>query len=265
MSDHTKALIVSGYGINCERETALAVKRAEGEATIVHLEKVFQSPEILDEMDWVIVPGGFSFGDELGAGRVLANKLLFHKNSLGARLRRLVDEGGGILGICNGCQFLVNMGLIPGGEEPQVSLQENEQGEFVNRWCEMKVQVSPCVYTRGLSSFSLPVRHGEGRFTFSSENQAEELMKKGQVPLVYAETSYPENPNGSPLGIAGLCDETGRILGLMPHPEAYTFPQLHPFWHQQKGRQSLKEAEGLIMFQNGVRQLKRKKKALVNH
>lgn len=238
-----RALILTGHGINCERETALAFTRAGAEATVAHLADLEGGLVDLDAHHVLALPGGFSFGDHLGSGRALAVRL--RQGALWEALQHFVDRGGYVLGICNGFQALVKLGMLPawgGQREPQVSLLTNASGRFEDRWVTVVPDpTSPCVFTADLAPLELPVRHGEGRLVCSSEVLAR-LASEGLVALRYADAEgtpterYPANPNGSPQGIAGLCDPTGRVLGLMPHPEAYLDFTLHPAWTRRRER-----------------------------
>ncbi|MEW6749149.1 MAG: phosphoribosylformylglycinamidine synthase I [Candidatus Micrarchaeota archaeon] len=246
-----RALVLTGYGINCERESQYAIEKAGGKADIRHLNSVFEDPGMLEGYNMLMVPGGFAFGDDLGSGKVFGNKMKF-------RLREPLDEfikaGKLVLGICNGFQVLVKMGLLPEPDFNQtVSLVGNDSGHFEDRWVILKAnKASPCVFTKGMEFLLVPVRHGEGKFVASGP-VLDSLKQKNQIVFQYVDegmklAGYPWNPNGSLENIAGICDPTGRIYGMMPHPEAFNIPENCPYWV----RGSVKEAMGLKVFGNAV-------------
>lgn len=263
-----KALIFTGYGLNCDYETQYALAQAGARADRVHINEVISHKAVrLDDYQILVFGGGFSWGDDHGAGVIMAAKM---KRHLGDEIARFVDSGKLIIGICNGFQCLVNLGLLPALEsrydERRVALTCNDTGNFVDTWVKLRVNSdSPCVFTRNIVSIDLPVRHGEGKF-FAAENDLRELFLRNQVVLQYADPAgneanghYPWNPNGSLGDIAGICDPTGRILGLMPHPEAYNHVSNHPAWPTAK--QSLlregktlesSEGKGIQFFRNAV-------------
>ncbi len=246
------AMVLDGYGINCPYETAYAVRASGGEAKIVHVGELIASPKILEEYNLLILPGGFSFGDDLGSARVLANRL---RHGAGEALRGFIGSGKLVMGICNGFQALVKMGLLPVPDFRQrVTLTYNSSGKFEDRWVRLAINgKSPCVFTKGIEFLDLPVRHGEGRFVPSGKEVVEEMLGKNLIACQYIGpggdvNTYPYNPNGSVGGIAGICDESGRVFGLMPHPEAYNHFTNHPLWTRNGG----KGGEGLRMFRNAI-------------
>ena len=247
-----KALVLTGYGINCEKESQHSIEKVGGKADIAHLNSVFDNPDMLKDYNMLMVPGGFSFGDDIGSGKVFANKMKF-------RLREPLDEfvkaGKLVLGICNGFQVLVKMGLLPEPDFQQtVSLVGNASGHFEDRWVILKAnKSSPCIFTKGMEFLLVPVRHGEGQFVTSDNSVLEGLKTRNQIVFQYVDEDlkpgdYPWNPNGSVEDIAGICDSTGRIFGMMPHPEAFNIPENCPYWV----RGSVKEAMGLKVFKNAV-------------
>ena len=258
-----------GYGLNCDYETQFALTRAGAEAVRVHTTDLLENPAILWDYHLLAVPGGFSWGDVHGAGVILALRL---KLALGSALLEFIAAGRLVIGICNGFQVLVNLGLLPGfkGREGErlVALIPNDCGNFRDAWVNLKVQSGKCVFTQGLDLLELPIRHGEGKF-YAPRQVLEELAGDGQIVLKYATLSgepaqgrFPENPNGSLMDIAGICDATGRILGLMPHPEAHITSTQHPHWTLEKETWRRRdepypetEGAGLTIFRNAVRYL----------
>lgn len=269
-SPRPRALVLYGYGLNCDWETQFALNQAGAEAVRVHTSDLLAAPAMLWDYHLLAVPGGFSWGDEHGAGVILALRL---KLALGQALQEFVQAGRLVLAICNGFQVLVNLGLLPNlpgrAGERLVALIPNDCGNFRDAWVHLKANPdSPCVFTRGLDFFELPVRHGEGKF-YADAEILKNLQSTGQIALQYALPSrepaggrFPENPNGSLLDIAGICDATGLVLGLMPHPEAGISPFQHPAWTSEKDRWRRRgepyqeyETPGLRIFQNAVEYL----------
>lgn len=252
------ALILTGFGINCDRETALAFDMAGATTDRVHLNDLADDPALLDNYQILAIPGGFSFGDDVASGRILANRLRYR---LGGPLQEFVAAGKLAIGICNGFQVMVKMGLLPlfeGEFTQEVTLTHNDSSRFDNRWVHLNVDpASPCVWLEGIQTLEVPIRHGEGKFIPRDETTLQRLKDQGQAVLRYARTDgapaggkFPENPNGSVDDIAGICDPSGRILGLMPHPEAFLNRTNHPRWT----REALpEEGAGLQLFRNAVR------------
>lgn len=235
---HVRILIPTGFGLNCEAESEWAWKRLGCTVNRVHLGDLFGDPTPIREAHLIMLIGGFAYGDHVASGRVLATRL---NHRLGKPIAEHIAAGKLVLGVCNGFQTMVKMGLLPGlepGRRQRVSLAVNEPAKFRDAWVHLTVDDgSPCIYTKGIKRLSLPIRHGEGRFAAESDDLMSQLMAQRLVPLYYADPlsgtpteQYPANPNGSPFGIAGLCDPTGRIFGLMPHPEAYLTATQHPLW-----------------------------------
>jgi phosphoribosylformylglycinamidine synthase len=264
---HVRALVLTGFGLNCDWETAYALEAAGARAERVHLNSLIQKEKRLQDYQIFVVGGGFSWADEHGAGVILALRL---KNQLGEELLRFVKGGGLVLGICNGFQVLVNLGLLPGFQsgkfKREVALIANDCGNFRDQWVHLAINPSsPCVFTAGLKTMELPIRHGEGKFYTESEVY-EKLEKNGQIPIRYASSDghpakgvFPQNPNGSLGDAAGICDPTGRIFGLMPHPEAFNHSTNHPDWtyRREQNRQAnmifSRKGEGIRIFQNAVK------------
>lgn len=251
-----KVLVLTGDGINCERETARAFALAGASPQIVHVNDLLARPASLHEYEAAAFPGGFSFGDDLGSGQVLALKLSL---VLGEELNKFVGEKKPVIGICNGFQALTKLGLLP---EPfgvrTMALARNAQGNFQDRWVDLEAEkASVCMWTRNLAgegAFALPIRHGEGRVVFArgeEESIHRKLSQNGQIAL-----RYSEDVNGSFARIAGVCDPTGLVFGLMPHPEAAVSRLLYPQSTRLDNRGG--EGLGLRFFRNCVTYLKEK-------
>lgn len=255
-------LIITGYGVNCEAESKVAWEMAGAAPQLVHLHDLLDQPERLQAFKALMFIGGFSFGDHMGSGHVLALRI---RHCLREDLQRFSAGGNLILGVCNGFQVMVKLGLLPGLNQDyftqRVALMQNDCGTFQNFWVELGFEPkSPCVFTRGLTRMALPIRHGEGKIFTPDKTVLADLEAAHGVACRYLDPqtseptqSYPYNPNGSLNAIAGLCDPTGRVFGLMPHPEAYLFPENHPQWIRQKldGRLP-SHGLGLQLFQNAV-------------
>ena len=257
-----RALVITGFGLNCERETTVALEQAGAVAEMVHLNDILSGRRSLDDFRLLAFIGGFSFGDHIGAGTVFANRLKYRMRD---QLREFVNAGRLVVGICNGFQTITRLGLVPalgGGQfEQQVALAQNSQGVFRDAWVMLGAEpASPCVFTRGIDLIPLPIRHGEGRFVPRDESTLQEIEDRRLVCLRYVDPEtgtktmeFPDNPNGSTNAIAGICDPSGRVFGLMPHPEAYLSPYNHPHWTRQKINGVL-PAKGLgqLIFDNAV-------------
>jgi len=256
-----KALVLTGFGLNCDGESQSALNRAGAQAERVHLNDVIDAPEMLEDYHIFAVPGGFSFGDDVASGKILANRLRY---KLGAPIKKFIADGKLMIGICNGFQVMVKMGVLPmddGDFKQEVTLTNNDSGRFENRWVRMAVDPGTrCVWLKGIGELELPVRHGEGKFIPQDDAVLDRLVRNGQVALRYlgpdgkpAGRVFPYNPNGAIGDIAGICDATGRVFGLMPHPEAYVDRTNHPRWY----RESLpEEGAGLQVFRNAVQYAK---------
>ena len=256
-----KALIITGLGLNCEKETAIAFEAAGASASKIHLNDLLKDPKKLNDYHVLAFIGGFSFGDHLGSGTVLANRI---KHGLRQELEGFIESGKLIIGICNGFQTMTRLGIVPalkGLFNQEVALQHNDCGTFRDNWVTLKVEESSqCVFTKGIHVLPVPIRHGEGNLVAMDEETLNELEEGGHVCLRYADPvsieptqEFPMNPNGSQNSIAGICDKSGRVFGLMPHPEAYISPFNHPHWTQQKINGTLpEEGLGMQIFRNAV-------------
>lgn len=249
-----RVLILRAAGINRDEDAAQAVRMAGGDPDIVHVGQVVAGTVSIADYAMLIVPGGFSYGDHLGAGALLAMDLV---QRMGEQVQRFVEDGRAVLGICNGFQVLVKSGLLPGAQlgQRQASLTHNASGRFECRWVHLQATTSNCVFTTNMPDpIEVPVAHGEGRFVMPDSADIARLQANGQVALCYvdatgqATTTYPANPNGSVAGIAGVCDASGRILGMMPHPENAVLPWQHPHWT----REQRTHGDGLAIFRNGI-------------
>jgi phosphoribosylformylglycinamidine synthase len=248
----TKALVLSGYGINCEHETKFAIERAGGSARILHLNELIDDPKSLENYNFMVIPGGFSFGDDIGSGKVFANKMRYR---LREPLEQFVKDGKLLMGICNGFQVIAKLGILPIPDfQQRITLTINDSGKFEDRWVRLRANpVSPCIFTKGIDVLYLPVRHGEGKVVANSENELKRITDGNLHALQYVNergelAGYPYNPNGSVLNIAGICDSSGKIFGMMPHPEAFNHVTNHPLWPFGM----IKEAAGLRIFRNAT-------------
>ncbi len=267
-----RVLVLSGNGTNCERETAFACKSAGADVVdVAPIWDVVAGDKRLGDYQFLCLPGGFMDGDDLGSAKACANRIHYTpivgtRVKLWDELLAFVDSGKLVLGICNGFQLLVKLGLLPrldGGFPKQVaSLTFNDSGRFENRWVELGCDPkSPCVFTRGIESLPVPVRHGEGKFVVADKEVLSRLESAHLVPVRYidpdtrkATQSYPANPNGSVDGVAGICDPSGRVFGLMPHPECYLTKYDHPRWRRTP--EPSEEGRGLKLFHNAIEWLK---------
>jgi len=233
----TNILILRAPGTNCDFETAYAFEQAGGQTQRLHINRVLERPELLRNFQILCFPGGFSFGDDIAAGQILACLL---KNRLTDALQEFKDADKLILGIGNGFQTLIKAGLLL-GEHP-TTLTWNPSGVYDSRWVRLRAEESQCVFLRGVDSLYLPVGHAEGRFVAQTTGRLQAALK--YVP--------EDNPNGSQDDIAGICDATGRVFGLMPHPERYIDPLQHPYWTRIAPKDRPPFGDGFKLFRNAV-------------
>lgn len=243
-----RVLVITGDGINCEQETAQAFRLAGFDAEIRHLNDVISERMQLDYLSShysvLALPGGFSFGDDLTSGKVLALKI---RHKLSWDLNVFAERGGLVLGVCNGFQGLIRMGVF--GKD--ISITHNAQGKFVDTWTRVTPQGTQNIWLKGIGSMELPIRHGEGRVIINPSRKSEVMSKMERLGMTCLR--YDGDPNGSEDHLAGLCDATGRIFGLMPHPEAYVRWTAHPEWTSQPGRAS-SPGQGLALFENAYKE-----------
>jgi len=246
-----RTLILRAPGTNCDVETAFAFEQAGAVVSTTHVNRLIRGEQRLAEYEILVVPGGFTYGDDISAGKVLANEL---RLKCGEDIKRFVDDGRLILGICNGFQVLVKTGVLPGlpgGDSSLLTIAANDSGRFECRWVYLGVnRESPCVFTRGIERLELPVAHAEGKVVTDLE-----VLPGVNTVLCYADRTgnsqagYPCNPNGSVGNIAGICDPSGRVFGLMPHPERYVRRTQHPQWTRGISRE---RGDGFQIFVNAV-------------
>jgi len=271
-----RVLILRAPGTNCDEETAYAFALAGGMSERWHVNRLLEQPQRLADFQVLCIPGGFSYGDDIAAGRILGNQVQHH---LAGPLQDFRAAGKLVLGICNGFQVLLKTTLLADDQEhaPAATLALNDSGHFECRWVRLACQAANCVFLQGISEIELPVAHAEGKFVARDEVALQRLDRAGRLVLRYVRSSdpqldscsipaeirpgatevagqpavpYPDNPNGAMANVAGLCDATGRVLGLMPHPERFVDPTHHPRWTREPRR---KVGDGLRVFQNAIR------------
>lgn len=262
-----KAIILSGYGLNCEEETAYAFETAGAFSKIVHINDLTVNKKLLKDFQIMAIPGGFAYGDDTGSGNAYALKI---KNHLWEEVKKFVEKDSLVIGICNGFQVLVNLGLLPALDKKygsrQVALLQNDCGRYNVRWIDLKI-VNQTPWFFGIKTISLPIAHGEGKF-YAPTNIMTQLKKRKLIAAqytkgeIYKYQGMEPNPNGSLDDIAAITDETGRILGLMPHPERAIFFNQLPYWpvlkeeYLRKGLKIPEFGPGLKIFKNGVNYFK---------
>ena len=286
-----RAIVLRAAGINCDMETEHALELAGAAAQRIHINRLIEDKELLDEFQIIVFPGGFSYGDDVAAGKILANQIIHH---LYEPIRKFIDDGKLVLGICNGFQVLVKTGILPGLEGFKseirstkfetnsnnrntkfktrhktadqraatnlVTITYNDSGKFEDRWVYLAPQTDRCIFIEGGRPLGgrqiyLPIAHGEGKVVTKNEAVLERLKEKGHIAFKYVDENgqegpYPINPNGSVDSIAGLTDSTGRVLGLMPHPERHIRHTQHPRWTRAK---NINDADGMTIFNNAVK------------
>ena len=269
---NVKAIVLRAAGINCDMETEYALELAGAAARRVHINRIIEDKAMLDDFQIIVFPGGFSYGDDVAAGKILANQVVHH---LSEAVQKFIDDGKLVLGICNGFQVLVKTGILPGdGKElatevtevtekerlsktvqQSVTITYNDSGKFEDRWVYLAPHSDKCVFIDPGKQIYLPVAHAEGKIVAKDAAILDEMQSEGRVAFKYVdkdgeEGDYPVNPNGSTESIAGLTDATGRVLGLMPHPERYVRATHHPRWTRGEGRP---DPDGMMIFNNAVK------------
>ena len=256
-----KAVVLRAAGINCDMETQYALELAGASAQRIHINRVIEDKQLLDGFEILVIPGGFSYGDDVAAGKILANQIVHH---LSEALRKFIDDGKLILGICNGFQVLVKTGILPGTEsdkrQENVTITNNDSGRFEDRWVYLAPQTKKCVFIEQDRQIYLPIAHGEGKVVTKDAATLDKLKSDGHIAFKYVDENggegpFPINPNGSTASIAGLADTTGRVLGLMPHPERFVRPTQHPRWCRLKDKV---DADGMTIFNNAVKYVREK-------
>ena len=247
-----KVLVIRAPGTNRDGEAVFAFEKGGAEVTLAHVNQLIRGECNLFNYQIFVIPGGFSYGDDIASGRVLANEL---KLKFGQDMPKFIDDGRLVLGICNGFQVLVKSGFLPRvkqGETPRVTLTNNDSGKFECRWVYLSVnQQSPCVFTKGMENMYVPVAHGEGKFAGDLK-----VISEKNIAVYYTDergdrnAAYPDNPNGSVKNIAGICDDSGRVFGLMPHPEDHNLGTQHPRWTRLGAKN---DGDGLPVFRNAVK------------
>jgi phosphoribosylformylglycinamidine synthase I len=253
-----RILILRAPGTNCDRETAFAFDKAGGHSELIHINRLLENPKLPNDYQVLCLPGGFSYGDDIAAGRILANQIRHH---LQETLQAFKAAQKLILGICNGFQVLIKSGvLLPEhpAAGPQATLTWNDSGKYEDRWVHVVADPHHCVFLRGVDRMYLPIAHAEGRFVVRDATQLRRLQAQHQLALRYcgddatahdATLPFPINPNGSIANVAAVCDDTGRVLGLMPHPERHIDPTQHPRWTRGEARDP---GDGLAIFENAI-------------
>ena len=258
-----RVLILRAPGTNCDEETAYAFEQAGAVAERVHVNRLMENSALQDRYQILCVPGGFSYGDDIAAGRILATRLQQH-------LAEMVDafvhgsEDRLVLGICNGMQVLMRLGVltdgVSGADQSAATLTWNDHGRFEDRWVHLIVDETPCVFLKDIQHMYLPMAHAEGKFVAANGAVLDELRRQGRLAVRYARAGqgsvqdellpFPENPNGADANVAGVCDASGRVFGLMPHPERHIDPTHHPFWTRRSEQPEY--GDGFAMFKNAV-------------
>jgi phosphoribosylformylglycinamidine synthase len=239
--------VLRAAGTNCDRESQYALELAGFAAEAMHVFRLMEQPELLEGCQLLMIPGGFSYGDDVAAGKILANQMIYR---LAEPLNRFVQQGKLVLGVCNGFQVLIKSGLLPWGQvdaaraNRDATLAWNDSGRFIDRWVRLRADSEHCAFLPKGMELDLPIAHGEGKFVPAKKSVLQKLQSQDQVALRYA----GDNPNGSIDDIAGICDPTGRVLGLMPHPERFVEVVQHPQWT----RGQVSQPQGLVVFQRAA-------------
>jgi len=255
--DGIRAIVLRAAGVNCDEETQYGLQLAGARAERIHINRVIENLSLLDDYQILVFPGGFSYGDDVAAGKILANQIIHHVSEA---LKRFIEDGKLVLGICNGFQVLVKTGILPGmdqagSREQPVTITNNDSGKFEDRWVYLQPGSSRCVFIEPGRRIYLPIAHGEGKVVTKDTQTLERLKSGGHVAFRYVdkdgnEGPFPVNPNGSMGSIAGLTDSTGRVLGLMPHPERHIHRTQHPHWSRLQGDG---KPNGRTIFENAVK------------
>jgi phosphoribosylformylglycinamidine synthase len=258
---NVKVIVLRTAGTNCDQETVFAFRTFGAQVDLVHVNRLLEGTARLADYHMLAIPGGFTYGDDIAAGRILANEL---RLKLGKDIHEFIRAGKPIIGICNGFQVLVKSGFLPGLAQEtsgdsflqEATLTNNDSGKFEDRWIHLKI-TGRSIWTENLKEvIFLPVAHGEGKFVPQNETVRQQLNQNVQIVFRYCHPSgrapsYPDNPNGSVDDIAGITDPSGRILGLMPHPERHLFSTQHPYWTRLPKRNTY--GDGAKIFENGIR------------
>lgn len=256
------SLIISGYGSDSGEACAHSLKEAgANKVTIAHFSELVSGEIDLKDFNFLILPGGAIDGDHLGAAQAASQRWKLKKDSKGItpleKILKFIEAGGLVLGIGNGFQLLVKLGILPKAtnKAQTASMAMNSSGKFESRWCRVAIdKESPCIYTRGITDIYLPVRHQEGKFIANNEQTFLDLKENKLIPIYYSKDEnkyteeYPYNPSGSHEGLAGICDKSGKVFGLMPHPEDHNHPTNHPRWTRGE-----KSTSGIEIFANAIK------------
>jgi len=252
-------------GINCDMETEYALELAGAKTERVHINRIIEDKNLLDQYQIIVFPGGFSYGDDVAAGKILANQIVHH---LYEPIQKFIDDGKLVLGICNGFQVLVKAGILPGNstsKQEKITITYNDSAKFEDRWVYLAPQTDKCIFIEPGRQIYLPIAHGEGKVVTRDQQTLENLKAEKQIAFKYVdkdgnEGEYPINPNGSVDSIAGLTDSTGRVLGLMPHPERHVRRTQHPHWsrllvsaERAVAGKDKTEGDGMTIFNNAVK------------
>ncbi len=254
-----RAIVLRAAGINCDLETEQALELAGAKTDRVHINRLIEDKELLNQYQIMVIPGGFSYGDDVAAGRILANQIKHH---LFEAVSKFIEDGKLVLGICNGFQVLVKTGILPGNGsmgEQSVTITYNDSGKFEDRWVYLEPQSDRCLFLEQGRRIYLPIAHGEGKVLTKEQSEFEALQQNGYIAFKYVDADgnegpFPVNPNGSMGSAAALTDSTGRVLGMMPHPERFVRATQHPHWTRLENKDSV--GDGMTIFNNAVNYIK---------